>query len=181
MKKSLMIVLAAACAATWAQEAKKDAKAAADPAKAAAQAEKRAMRMVKSAVDLMAEKEEDRAVGMLEAVSRMYPDSQAKYSAALELGCHFTGKRDFERALIELKKAYSATNDETRAESLLLQGELYIAKSQPGEAAMVFRRITPRPLNGIARRQNKTMPKRKTAWAGAIVKAMVCRRITPRR
>ena len=141
MKKVLMIAMAAACAAAFAQEAKKDAKPV-DPAKAAAQAEKRAERMVKTAVGLIADKEEDRGVGMLEAVARMYPDSQAKYAAALELGRHFTGKRDFERALIELKKAFSATNDETRAESLLLQGELYIAKNQPGEAAMVFRRIT---------------------------------------
>jgi predicted negative regulator of RcsB-dependent stress response len=141
MKKVLMIAMAAACAAAFAQEAKKDAKQV-DPAKAAAQAEKRAERMVKTAVGLIADKEEDRGVGMLEAVARMYPDSQAKYAAALELGRHFTGKRDFERALIELKKAFSATNDETRAESLLLQGELYVAKNQPGEAAMVFRRIT---------------------------------------
>ena len=141
MKKVLMIAMAAACAAAFAQEAKKDAKAA-DPAKAAAQAEKRAERMVKTAVGLIAEKEEDRGVGMLEAVARMYPNSQAKYSAALELGRYLTGKRDFERALIELKKALSATNDETRAESLLLQGDLFVAKNQPGEAAMVFRRIT---------------------------------------
>ena len=81
MKKVLMIAMAAACAAAFAQEAKKDAKAA-DPAKAAAQAEKRAERMVKTAVGLIADKEEDRGVGMLEAVARMYPDSQAKYAAA---------------------------------------------------------------------------------------------------
>ena len=41
MKKVLMIAMAAACAAAFAQEPKTDAKAA-DPAKAAAQAEKRA-------------------------------------------------------------------------------------------------------------------------------------------
>jgi len=146
MSKVIKIVVVAAAAALclggYAQEKKaKDTKGA-DAAKTAAQVEKRAMRMVKNAVALFEEKEDERAVGMLEAVERMYPESQARFNASLELGRFSIGKRDFDRALIELKKCIKAESDELRAEALLLQGDLYLAKGQAGEAAMTFRRLT---------------------------------------
>jgi TolA-binding protein len=114
----------------------------ANAAKTAAQAERRAMRMIKNALALIEEKEEDRAVNMLEAVSRMYPQSQARFKANLELGRHMLSKRDFDHALAELKKACEAKAEEVCAEANFLIGELHLAKNQPGEAAMVFRRVS---------------------------------------
>ena len=103
--------------------------------------EARAARMVKSAIALFSSNEEDRAVGMLEAVSRLYPDSQMRFSAALELGRHFLEKRVFDRALSELTRAGGATDHEVRAESLLLLGRMYAAKGSASEAAMALRRL----------------------------------------
>ena len=93
MKTLVAIGLAMVCAVAYSDEAKStkksDATKQVDAVKEAKQAERRAMRMVKNALSLMAEKEEDRALNMLEAVPRMYPTSQARYSAYLELGRHF--------------------------------------------------------------------------------------------
>lgn len=104
--------------------------------------EARAMRMVKSALSLFESKEDERAVGMLEAVSRMYPESETRFKAALELGRHFIDKRVYDRALVELRKAGSSEDDGLRAESLLLQGQLYLAKGSPSESVMCLRKLT---------------------------------------
>ena len=103
--------------------------------------EARASRMVKSAIALFASNEEDRAVGMLEAVARMYPESQTRFSAALELGRHFLEKRVFDRALAELTRAGGASDPEVRAESLRLLGRMHAAKGSASEAAMALRRL----------------------------------------
>lgn len=146
MKRLIMAGFAMACAVAYCDTSKdsKESKEVkeANAAKTAAQAERRAMRMVKNALALIEEKEEDRAVNMLEAVSRMYPQSQARFKANLELGRHMLSKRDFDHALVELKKACEAKTEEVCAEANFLIGELHLAKNQPGEAAMVFRRVS---------------------------------------
>lgn len=145
MKKLLMIVVMLSTATMFAAEpaksgeADKNAKPVVDPAK---QLEARAQRMVKSAVSLFEQKEDERAIGMLEAVLRMYPTSQARFKAALELGRHFVDKRNFERAQSELRKVAKADDPELRAEALILMGQLHIAKGEGGEAVMVLRRVT---------------------------------------
>ncbi len=105
------------------------------------QIEARAQRMVKNAIALLESKEDERAVSMLEAVIRMYPTSQARFNASMELGRHFTDKRNFDRAAAELRKAFGAENPEVQAESLLLLGRMQVAKGTPAEAVMTLRRL----------------------------------------
>lgn len=105
------------------------------------QVENRALRMVKNAVQLFAANEDERAIGMLEAVARMYPESQARFRAALELGRHFTEKRNFDRAWAELRKAGNAADEDVQAEALLLQGQMQVARGTPAEAVMSLRRL----------------------------------------
>ncbi len=129
---------AAAFAAESAKPSGRDAKQGLTPE----QVEQRAERMVKSALSLFKEDENDRAVGMLEAVSRMYPDSKAQFRAKLELGRHFLDKRTFDRAAQELRGAQKSKEEEVRAEAMLLQGQLHLAKGEGGESVMVLRRLT---------------------------------------
>lgn len=119
---------------------------AAEPKKAVradkAKVEMRAMRMVKSAQALFKTEEADRAVGMLEAVWRMYPDSEARFSASLILAEHYLEKRDFDHAQQELKKAVKSSKDEERAKAILLEGKLQLARGKSGEAVMTLRKLT---------------------------------------
>ena len=144
MKKLMMtVVMSLSAAICVAAEAPKDAKAAkADSAEAKEKIEARARRAVKNAVSLFAQNEAERAVGMLEAVGRMYPEAVARFNANLELGRHFLDKRDFDRAGAELRAAQRSPLAEVQAESLLLQGTLHNTRGQSGEAMMVLRRLT---------------------------------------
>ncbi len=135
-----MVMAATLAAATaLAAPAGNDKKAADnDPVKV----EKRAQRMIKSAQALLESGEDERAVNMLEAVPRMYPESRARFSARLVLGRHYLAKRTFDKAGGELRAAATSDDPEICAESLLLQGQLHLARGEAGEAVMVLRRLT---------------------------------------
>ena len=144
--KQMMLAAAAALlsgALAAADAPKADAKAkGANGAESREKVEARARRVVKNAVSLFSQGEDERAVGLLEAVGRMYPDSNARFTASLELGRHFLGKRTFDRALAELRQAQHSPDEAVQAEALLLQGQAQNARGQSGEAMMVFRRLT---------------------------------------
>ena len=142
MKRLVVVMVAALGAAVCCAADAKDAKAKAPVKQDASQVEARAKRVIKNALALFEQKEDERAVGMLEAVGRMYPDAQARFVANLELGRHFLDKRDFDRAGVELRAAQRSTNELVQAESLLLQGTVFNTRGQPGEAMMILRRLT---------------------------------------
>lgn len=146
MKKLTMILTmalaATVCAAEDAKTVAKPKSAKADSVEAKEKIEVRARRAVKNAVALFEQNEDERAIGMLEAVGRMYPEAVARFNAKLELGRHFLDKRDFDRAAADLRDAQRSPLPEVQAESLLLQGTLQNARGQPGEAMMVLRRLT---------------------------------------
>ncbi len=106
------------------------------------QIEARAKRMVRNAKELLENNEEDRAVGMLEAVPKMFPEAPSRFNAYLELGRHQIEKRQFDQATANLRKAMGSEDRELQAESLLLQGECQLARGESGDAAMVLRRVT---------------------------------------
>jgi len=141
MKKltiAMMMVLGGAM--LFAAEQKPEAKATAQDQKE--KMELRAKRAVKNAVAMFESGEDERAVGVLEAVGRMYPDAVSRFTANLELGRYFLGKRTFDRAFAELRNAQRSPDEAVQAEALLLQGRLHNDRGQSGEAMMVLRRLT---------------------------------------
>ena len=137
-KTMLMMSLALAASVVLAEEPKSDKQ----KGLTDAQIEARAERMVKNAVQLFSQNEDDRAVGMLEALPRMYPKAQACFLAKLELGRHFLDKRVFDRATKELRAAGMSKNGEVRAEALFLEGRVLNSQGKGGEAVMILRRLT---------------------------------------
>ncbi len=106
------------------------------------QIEASASRMVRNAMRLLENNEEDRAVGLLEAVPKMFPGAPSRFKAYLELGRHLIDKRQFDQANANLRKAMGSEDRELQAESLLLQGECQLARGESGDAAMILRRVT---------------------------------------
>lgn len=104
--------------------------------------EARARRMVMNAKALIENGEDERAVNMLEAIPKMFPDAPSRFSALLELGRHQLGKRQFDAAGATLRKAFASSDREIQAESLLLQGQAQLDRGQAGDAAMILRRVT---------------------------------------
>ena len=142
MKKITLMMTMALAATVFAAEPEKKASKAADAADAKEKIEKRCQRQIKSAKALFEQNEDERAIGMLEAVSRMFPDAASRFVANLELGRHFLDKRDFDRATGELRTALRSPDEAVRAETLLLQGTLASSRGQPAEAMMVLRKLT---------------------------------------
>ena len=140
MRKILMTAVAVFAAAAFSQE-RPDAGKKKAPMDAQ-QIEARAGRMIKNALSLIESGEDERAVSMLEAVPRMYPESAARFKAALELGRHFLDKRVFDRSAQELRTAQKSSDNNLVAEALLLQGKLHLARGESGEAVMALRRLT---------------------------------------
>lgn len=106
------------------------------------QLEARAKRMVKNAEELLQGGEEARAIGMLEAVPRMFPEAQAKYGAFLALGRYHLDKRLADKALANLRAVDVAEDPEQRAEALVLQARAHQQANRAGEAVMILRRVT---------------------------------------
>lgn len=138
---ALAAAFAAAPAASYAQDsAKKDS--AESSALTPKQMESRAKRMTLNAVELIAQREEDRAVGMLEAVPRMFPAAKARFGAWLALGRHLANKRKNDEALAALRKVAESDVPDEKAEALLLQARVLGHSGKSGEAMMLLRRIT---------------------------------------
>ena len=143
MKKlAIAMMMAMASVVCVAADAKDAKPAKADTAEAKEKVEARCRRVIKNAISLFEQGENERAVGMLEAVGRMYPDAEERFGANLELGRHFLDKRDFDRAGAELRTAQRSAKDDVRAEALLLQGQLHNSRGESSEAMMVLRRLT---------------------------------------
>ena len=106
------------------------------------QLEARATRMVLNAKDLIESGEEGRGVGMLEAVPRMFPETQARFKAYLELGSYKLNNGQPEEALGVLRLINDAEDEELRAESLLRQAEANRSLKRAGEAVTLLRRLT---------------------------------------
>lgn len=104
--------------------------------------EARAKRMVMNAKSLIENGEDERAVNMLEAIPKMFPNAPSRFNAWLELGRHQLSKRQFDVAGASLRKAFASEDREIQAESLLLQGQGQLDRGQPGDAAMLLRRVT---------------------------------------
>ena len=145
MKRQLALLTLFACvSAALAQQpaAPADGDAKADNSGSPAQIEARAKRMVANAKQLLENEEEDRAVSMLEAIPKMFPNSPSRFVAFLELGRHQLNKRQFDNAIGSLRKAFASEDREVQAEALLLQGQCQIDRGESGDAAMTLRKIT---------------------------------------
>lgn len=119
---------------------KKEAPSSSD--RAARQADARAKRMVQQALGIIEGGEEERAIGVLEAIPKMFPESPVKYLAYLELGRLHLKKSRNEEAIAQLKNAEGTMDAQVKAEALLLQAKVHISAARDSEASMILRRIT---------------------------------------
>lgn len=122
--------------------ADKAAAEAASAERAAKQADARAKRMIQQALTTLQEGEEDRALGMLDAVPKVFPNSSYRFTAWLELGRAHAAKGRHDEALVALRKSAASTDTDVRAESWLLQARSQRAAGRDSEASMLLRRIT---------------------------------------
>lgn len=103
--------------------------------------ELRARRMTDNALELLHSGQIERGVAMLEAVGTMFPESQARFRAALELSRHHIDRREFDSALAQLSVARGSPEDEERAEAWFRVGQVHFQRANYNEAFSALRRV----------------------------------------
>ena len=143
MKRIFAIGVLLAAAAAFAASEVTPAKAeSVSPVRAQKQADARAKRMVAQALEMLKEGEEARGVATLEAVAKMFPESDWRFRSWLELGRQHLGKSRYDEARAMLRKAQGADEAAVKAEALLLQAKVEGGAGRDGEASMLLRRVT---------------------------------------
>ena len=102
----------------------------------------RAQRMVASALELMSTGQQERGLGMLQAVGKMFPESPVRFRAALELARYHQEKNQFAEALAALNLARQSETPEEQAEAWYRMGAIQFQQSQTNEAFASLRRVT---------------------------------------
>ncbi|MCL1856725.1 MAG: tetratricopeptide repeat protein [Kiritimatiellaeota bacterium] len=137
MAAGCVAVAALTAAPLWAQEADEETE-----GLSPRQLEMRAKRMIANAEEVLKGGEEERAVSMLEAVPKMFPETQERFMAHVVLGKHQLEKRQTDKALANFKKALGAESQEVQAEAMLCQAKAMMQGGRSGEASMILRRVT---------------------------------------
>jgi TolA-binding protein len=103
--------------------------------------EYQAMRMLRKGVDYLEQNLEEQGLKLIRDVPRMYPKTEARFKAYLELGKYLTGKRRFEEAIKALRQVQESENPEEQAEALYQIGISYYHLGQYSQAFAHLRRV----------------------------------------
>ena len=104
--------------------------------------ELRARRMIDSATSLLESGQRERGISMLEAVGNMFPDSNARFRAALELGRYYQETSKFEEALTQLRLVRESEDPAELAEAWYRMGAVQFSQAKYNEAFSSLRRVT---------------------------------------
>ena len=104
--------------------------------------ELRARRMIDSATSLLESGQHERGISMLEAVGNMFPDSKARFRAALELARYFQETSKYEDALEHLRGVRDSEDPAELAEAWYRIGAVQFEQARYNEAFSSLRRVT---------------------------------------
>ncbi len=115
-----------------------------DPPAGVSETDRDALNMVRRGMALMADRQDERAVNVLEGVLLNFPRSAVRHMAAVELGRHFTEKGDYETALKHLSGVLASedADDDQRAEALYRSGACHYEQGDTTRALSVLRQVT---------------------------------------
>lgn len=116
--------------------------AAADQDAEAMRVDRRAHAMIDSAVELLEQRQEERAVRILEQVPQMFPDARARFRAYVVLGDYHMENRNYDGAVAQFRQVQEGAREEDRAAALLKTGICYYQMSDYDQAFIALRRVT---------------------------------------
>ena len=104
--------------------------------------ERRAKAMIDSAVELLEQKQEERAVKILRQAPQLFPESANRFRAYVVLGKHFMEKRSYDEAIQQFNQVAQNAPEDNRAEALFQSGICYFRMNDYDQAFMALRRVT---------------------------------------
>ncbi len=93
-------------------------------------------------LELIAQKQEERGLKIIQSVPEMYPESKAKFKAYVALGDYYISKYNYDAAVKQLLLASKSEDEDVQAESLYRTGICYYNLNQYDKAFMILRRVT---------------------------------------
>jgi TolA-binding protein len=98
--------------------------------------------MLNRGLAYLKQKQDEQGVKLITDVPRLFPKSKIRFKAWLALGNHFVDRREFERAIKNLKLVEKSEVAEEKAEALYRMGIANFYLSQYGQAFVALRKVT---------------------------------------
>ena len=98
--------------------------------------------MLNKGVELLEQKQEERAVKMIQSVPQMFPKSKARFKAYLALGKIYADKGQYDLAIKQYEHLAESENPDEQAEGLYQTGIGYYNLANYDKAFMSLRRVT---------------------------------------
>lgn len=129
------MVLAACAAPAPAQKASK-----AEAARALQDV--KAKKMLDRGLELLENKQDERAVKLLTSLPRLFPKSPVRFKAYMALGKHYVEKGEHERAISQFNGVKNCEDADMKADSLYQTGICYFRMSRYDKAFAALRKVT---------------------------------------
>ncbi len=98
--------------------------------------------MLKKGIELLEQKQDERALKLISSVPRMFPGSKVRFQAYLTLGKYYAEKRNFDLAVKQFQQLDDSEDSELRAEGLYQTGICYYYSNNYDKAFMSLRKVT---------------------------------------
>lgn len=98
--------------------------------------------MLKKGVELLEQKQDERALKLISSVPRMFPGSKVRFQAYLVLGKYYVEKRNFDLAAKQFIPLGESDDPELQAEGLYQTGICHYFSNNYDKAFMALRKVT---------------------------------------
>lgn len=104
-------------------------------------AELNAKNIIDSAIEAFENGQDDRGVKALEQVIMQYPNTRARFRALLLLGEHHMKKRNYDQAIVELRKVATSEDDAQLSQALCWIGTCHYEQTAYDKAVSALRQV----------------------------------------
>ncbi len=98
--------------------------------------------MLKKGLELLEQKQDERALKLISSVPRMFPGSKVRFQAYLALGKYYAEKRNFDLAVKQFQQLDGSDDPEVQAEGLYQTGICHYYSNNYDKAFMALRKVT---------------------------------------
>ncbi len=98
--------------------------------------------LLKKGIELLDQKQDERALKLITSVPRMFPNSKVRFQAYATLGKYYVEKRNYELAVIQFQQLGESDDPEVQSEGLYQTGICYYYLNNYDKAFMSLRKVT---------------------------------------
>ena len=97
--------------------------------------------MLSRGLELIKLKQEDRGLKLVESIEKQFPKSKTRFKAYNALGEIFMAKKEYDKSVIQFKKAMESEEDEYASKAMYLAGICYYNMNKFDNAFVILRKV----------------------------------------